>query len=191
MRRPAPRDEQADAAEIIRFGTIETVDLGGARCTVRAGDIVSGPVRWLEVRAGATRTWSPPSVGEQVLLLCPEGELAAGVALRGVASDANPPPGSTSAELIRFADGTVLAYDPEAHTLAATLCAGGTVAIVADGGVTITGPVSITGNLSIDGDTACTGTIAAETDVVAAGISGKSHIHGQVKAGSDVSGKPQ
>jgi phage baseplate assembly protein V len=50
------------------------------------------PIRWIERRAGRTRTWSPPSQGEQVVLLCPGGEIGAAVALRGLFSSACPAP---------------------------------------------------------------------------------------------------
>jgi len=180
-----PSDDPRSLGDLIRFGTVASVDLAGARCTVQAGDLTTGPIRWVEGRSGATRTWSPPTKGEQVLLICCEGEIAAGVALRGIVSDANPAPGNSLRELIQFGDGAALAYDPEAHALEVLLPAGATVRMVADGGVAIKGDVAIDGNLS------STGTISADDDVVAAGISGKNHLHGDVKAGTDDSGKPK
>jgi phage baseplate assembly protein V len=119
-----------------------------------------------------------------VLLICAEGELAAGVALRGISSTAFPPAGNALRELILFEDGAVIAYDPEAHLLEATLPAGGRVNVSAPGGVSITGPVSIDGRLSVSQD------IEAEGDVVGSGISLAHHQHGQVKAGTDKSGPP-
>lgn len=171
--------DAAGLSELLRYGTIASVDLAGARCTVEAGDVVSGPIPWIEGRAGATRSWSPPSVGEQVLLLCPEGDLAGGVALRGIFSDASPAPGDDLRELIRFADGAVLAYDPQAHHLDVTLPAGATLAIAADGGSTIKGDITLIGKLT------------ASDDVIAAGISLKSHKHGGVQAGTAQTGTPQ
>jgi phage baseplate assembly protein V len=174
-----------DPGELIRFGTIATVDLAGGRCTVAAGELTSGPIRWLAARAGATRAWSPPTIGEQVVLLCPDGELAGAIALLGVSSTANAPPGNTLRELVTFADGAVLAYDPQAHALEAILPAGATARIVADGGITLEGDVAVKGKLNVSE------TIDAEQDVTGAGISLQHHTHGQVKAGTDSTGEPQ
>lgn len=171
-------DDTPEPGELLRFGTIASIDLAGARCVVQAGDVVTGPIRWAEGRAGATRTWSPPSIGEQVLLLCPEGEPAAGVAMRGIASTANPPAGDSLRELIRFQDGAVIAYDPVAHALEAILPGGATAMIQADGGITLIGDVTLTGTLTASGD------------VIASGISLTGHAHGGVQAGGASTGAP-
>ena len=171
------RDDIPATLGELRYGTIASVDLASARCTVAAGDLTSGPVRWIEVRAGATRTWSPPTIGEQVLLICPEGDLAAGIVLRGIFSAANPPAGNSLRELIEFADGAVLAYDPQAQHLDIALPAGATVAIVGD--------VAITGKLVVSE------TIAAAGDVTGDGVSLAHHLHGQVQAGGAKTGQPE
>lgn len=176
-----PEDTPPAAAELLRFGTIAEVDLAGARCVVRVGDVLTGPIRWAEMRAGKTRTWSPPSVNEQILLLCPEGELEAGVALRGVGCDAYPAPGHSLRELMEFEDGAVLAYDPVTHALDVLLPAGATVRFVATGGVTID---ASDGGVTIKGD------VEVEGDVTAKGVSLIEHRHGQVQAGGAQSGKP-
>lgn len=58
--------------------------------------------------------------------------------------------------------------------------------------LTITGQnVSITGTTTITGDLTVSGTITGQTDVIAAGISGKAHVHGGVTSGNATSGGPQ
>lgn len=159
--------------ELIRYGTIASVDLATGKCTVKIGDIVTQPVRWSHGAAGGaggTSIWSPPAVGEQVILLAPEGDVTAAIALTGVHSDANPPAGDSTRALIRFADGAVIAYDPESHLLEATL---------PDGGM-----AKITGDLHV------TGTITADIDVIAAGKSLKTHKHTGVQAGGAQTGAP-
>lgn len=171
--------------ELIRYGTIASVDLAHGKCTVKIGDIVSQPVRWLHGAAGTTGSWSPPSVGEQVLLLAPEGDIMAAVALRGVHSDDHPPVGNAKRELIKYADGAVIAYDPDGHVLDAVLPGGATVNIVAPGGVKMTADVRITGDLHVEGK------VTVDKDVTAKGISLADHRHGNVQAGASTTGKPQ
>ena len=114
---PLPEDIPADLAALIRIGTITEVDLDAARCTVRYGDPddddpgETPPIRWLAFRAGMTRIWSPPSVGEQVLLLAPDGQLGNAIAVTGIVQDAFPPLGAGEANMIEFADGARIAYD--------------------------------------------------------------------------------
>lgn len=186
-------DIEQFAGDLVQIGTVATVDVAAATCTVAIGDLETGDLPWLAARAGAVRLWSPPTVGEQVLLLAPDGDLANGVVLAGIWSDAFPPP-SASADLLlaAFADGANLSYDQAAHVLSATLPAGATVSITAPGGVTITADsgVAITGDVSISGDVTVTGTLTADTDVVGGGKSLKGHKHGGVAAGGAQSGPP-
>lgn len=176
-------DIPADVSELIRLGTIATVDLAAKRCTVLFGDeddedggATSPPVRWLAPRCGKTKVWSPPSEGEQVVLLCPDGQLAAAIALVGIDQDAFPLPAWGLIEGVEFADGARISYDPEGHALTATLPAGGTALIEAPGGMTIRGALTVEG------------TITASEDVLAGDISLKNHKHGNVQAGGAQTG---
>ena len=174
-----PEDTPTDADQLIRLGTIASVDLAAARCVVELDDdSKTGPVRWMESRMGKTRWWSPPSVGEQVVLLCPGGEIGAAVVLRGLASDTFAPAGNSTKELIEFEDGAVLSYDPEAHAMEVVLPAGGTLSIIAPGGI------------NLDADVHCTGTLTADVDVVGGGKSLKGHKHGGVQGGGAQTSAP-
>jgi phage baseplate assembly protein V len=191
LRTPPQEDIPADLASLIRIGTVLSVDLAEARCVVRFGDpddpapAQTGPIRWLTPRAGLTRVWSPPSVGEQVLLVCPDGQIGAAVAIAGIVQDAFPPLGNSTAEMIEFADGAKIIYDPEVSALTAELPSGGTAEIIADGGITLRGDVTIEGNVSVSK------TLTAAEDVIADGVSLKSHRHTGVQAGSGRSGPPE
>jgi hypothetical protein len=68
------------------------------------------------------RVWAPPSVGEQCLVLSPEGDLGNGIVLPGLYCDAFPAP-SDQPDLVcfAFADGAWIGYDPVRHALAVTL----------------------------------------------------------------------
>lgn len=178
-------DPEQLAGDILRLGTIASVDHAAATCTVQLGDLETGELPWITQRAGGIRMWSPPTIGEQCLLACPEGDLDAGIVLVGLYSDARPAPSTNpDLHLIEYPDGATIAYDSAAHSLTAILPAGGTARIAADGGITITGDVAITGDVTV------TGQITASADVKAAGISLKNHKHGGVSGGSAQTGVP-
>lgn len=178
-------DIALDPSELIRLGTIASVDLDARRCTVLYGDeededggATTPPIRWLAPRCGKTKVYSPPSVGEQAVLLCPDGQLAAAIALVGIDQDSFALPAWGLTEGVEFEDGARICYDPEGHALTALLPAGGTAVIEAPGGMTIRGDVTVEG------------TITASEDVIADGISLKNHKHGNVQAGGAQSGPP-
>lgn len=107
---------------LIRLGTIAQVDTGSPpRVRVKAGGITTDWLPWLERRAGTTRTWSPPTVGEQVVLLCPSGEPRNGVILTGVPTDANDVPSHSAAEMVTlYPDGALTRYNHASGALQVT-----------------------------------------------------------------------
>jgi len=175
-------DIPADPSTLIRLGTIVSLTLDPPRCVVRYGDpetdedCETPPIRWLAGRAGKTRNWSPPSDGEEVVLLSPDGQIGNAVALLGLNNDNAPPPGNTLAEVVEYEDGARIGYDPESHALTAILPAGATAAIEAPGGLTIRGDVKIDGKLTASGD------------VVGGGKSLRGHVHGGVQPGQSMTG---
>ena len=106
---------------LIRIGTVSEVNLSDGKCRVDTGKKTTGWLHWLSARAGKTRSWNAPSVGEQVLILCLGGELDTGFVLPGIFSDDNPAP-SASADALHwsFPDGAVIEYEPETGALNAT-----------------------------------------------------------------------
>lgn len=189
---------------LLREGVVASVDHVAGLCTVKSGELTTAPIKWLTERAGNARTWWAPSVGEQVLLLCPGGEPTRAKVLQGIYStDAPRPAGADTAHVTTYPDGALVSYDPEAHQLTATLPAGGKADLTAPGGVHITGDTTITGKLNVSGDTdlgaklhvagdtTVDTTLTASTDVVGGGISLKNHLTTNVTAGTGLSGKPQ
>jgi phage baseplate assembly protein V len=182
--------------DLIRRGTIDSVDLSNATAVAKVGEVLSPPLPWTEL-AGDFSTWCPPSEGEQIILLCPEGDIAGAVILRGIHSNANPPPITGRRLRIKMPDGTTLDYDPATHTLDMDLTGGGKLIIGAPGGVEITGDTKITGDVTLTGDLTqtgnqdVTGTVTASEDVVGGGKSLKGHKHTGVQGGAAISGPPQ
>ena len=184
---------------MIRYGTVATVDVAGARVVVSMGGLTTKPIPWLAPRAGATRTWSPPSPGEQVLVLAPGGNLGAAVALTGIFYDAFAIPDGATADnvVIAFGDGAVLLYDQAAHLLKGALPAGGRVELTAPGGFRLVGDVDVDGQLHVtqtarfDATLHTAQDITSDADVKAGNISLLNHPHDKVQAGPYLSGKPQ
>lgn len=93
---------------LIRTCVIVEIDLNDGRCRVQTCGIVTDWLQWLTTRAGCSRSWWAPSVGEQVLLLVVGGELDTAFVLPGIFSDEHPAPSaSADAFHITFPDGTV------------------------------------------------------------------------------------
>jgi len=103
---------------LIRLGTIAEVDHEAARVRVKSGELLTAWVPWLTARAGTTRDWNPPTVGEQAVVFSPGGDTANGVAVPGIYQNAHPAP-SNKPELIGrwYPDGTRTEYDHENHRL--------------------------------------------------------------------------
>ncbi|BCA60235.1 phage baseplate assembly protein V [Sphingomonas sp. HMP6] len=180
-----PADIQRLIGDMMRLGTIESVDRAKQTCRFRTGDIVTGDLPWLAARSGATKSWSPPSVGEQGVLFCPEGDTRGGFVLPGLFSNAHPAPSSDDVELVEYADGARIGYDATAHALTAILPDGATVRLEAPGGI------AFKGDLDIDGALRVTKTIDAEEEITGKGIKLSAHKHGLVKTGTDKSGAPE
>ncbi|MDF0732323.1 phage baseplate assembly protein V [Pseudomonas entomophila] len=183
---------------LIRIGTVAEVQIMPPRVRVKTGKIITAWLPWFALRAGNAKEWDPPTVGEQVVLFSPSGQLGQGMALTGLYSDANPANGDRAGLHRRtYADGAVVEYDSVAHHLNATLPAGGTTNLVSDGGIRIIGPITHegdythTGNYRQTGDQAVTGTVMVTEDVVAAEVSLVKHPHGGVMPGTAKTGLPE
>lgn len=177
-------DIPLDPSTLIRLGKISAVTLVPPRCKVLFGDpdyddgdIETPPIRWLMLSSGDTRGWVPPTIGAEVVLLCPDGQVGNGIALCGLSNDNFPPAGSTLANILRFLDNALISYDPESHDLNVTLPDTGKVTFNAPAGFAITGDVDITGSANATGnmgsDIGATGsftTPGGQTVTVVAGL---------------------
>lgn len=197
---------------LIRFGTIKTIHPAKpfTTVTVTIGEITTAKLRFLTLRAGKTKTWDPPSIGEEVMVLSPSGVLEMGVAITGFNNAENPSPSDDLNQTIRiFEDGCIFAYDVSSHELTAILPPGGKATLTADGGVTVNGDTTINGNVQVNGSVAMTGNntvggsqlvqgsshstgnFSTEADVKAGSISLKQHKHSGVQTGPSTTGGPQ
>lgn len=182
---------------LIRIGTVAAVNLDDGLCRVDTGDNTTDWLHWLTARAGRSRSWSAPSVGEQVLVLCLGGELDTGFVLPGVFSDNNPAP-SASADALHwsFPDGAVIEYEPETGALTATGIQ--TALIKAAVSITLDSPLvectqalktatfELTGGGTMKGDVQHSGGAFSSNGVVA-----DKHTHGGVQRGGSKTDGPQ
>lgn len=103
---------------LIRVGVVTHVNTADALCRVQTGDMTTGWLNWLTRRAGRSRDWWAPSIGEQVLILSIGGELDTAFVLPGIYSDDNPAPSaSADAYHVSFPDGAVIEYEPATGAL--------------------------------------------------------------------------
>lgn len=166
-----PSDILRRLNNLIRLGTIYEVE--GKRARVETGGNLTPLRPWIADRAGEDSTWWAPSVGEQVLLLSPGGDLAQAVILPALYQDDFPAP-ETDPDIraTRYRDGTTVEHNLKDKTL--------TIAPAGDLTVQIAGDCLLhtTGNAEVvaDGDATVAaqgnGTLAANgnIDVEAGGI---------------------
>ena len=160
-------------ANAIQIGVIESVDFTTATARVQIGAALTGNLTMITARAGEDRSWWPYEAGEQVCVFAPSGNLTDAVIMGAVYSGSAPAPGN-KAGLHRqvYADGTVIEFDRSASHFRMHL-GSGSAEIVAPGGIAITGDVTVAG------------------DVIADGISLKTHVHGGVISGGSKTAGPQ
>ncbi|MGQ7242825.1 phage baseplate assembly protein V [Salinicola sp. V024] len=198
---------------LIRIGTVEKIDHAAARVRVQSGDLLTDWIPWREQRAGKTRTWNPPTKGEQVLLFAPGGEMRGAIVVMGINSSENPPPvNDPNLTHWLMPDGAVIEYDHEASHLRATLPGSASIDAQADvtvttaakltatakGGAIVNANTVINGNLTLNGNfsqpSGKTATMAGDVKFTGAVTSnGKnissSHTHDDVQRGSQQSGE--
>lgn len=98
---------------LIHTGVVTEVDRENWLCRVKTGDLETNWINWLTLRAGKSRTWWKPSVGEQVVLFSLGGNLETAFALPAVYSNQFPPPsGSEDGNVTEYPDGGWFEYEP-------------------------------------------------------------------------------
>lgn len=108
-------------SNIFRVGYVEEIDYDERKVRVRTGGNFTNWISWQVQRAGTTKTWDPPTSGEQVMLACPEGELNSAIVLMSLYSaDHDAPSASPNKHIREYPDGAVIEYDHASGALAAT-----------------------------------------------------------------------
>lgn len=198
-------------SNLFRQGVVTEVDLDNNCCRVQVGELVTDWIRWLVHRAGESRSYWAPTVGEQVLIGAIGGELTTGFVLGSLYSNANPAPTHSANALHHtFPDGAVIEYEPENGTLKA---AGIKKAVIeaSDEISATTKKVICKASVEIKLDTPkviCTNNLTTATlnvekggemtgnfnhnggAITSNGVVIHTHQHSGVRSGGDTSGKP-
>ena len=155
-------DLQQRLTNLIRVGKVHSVDHANARLRVsfgKDGANVSGWVPWMTSRAGATREWNPPAVGEQVTLMNPSGQDNSGFTLPGgIYQTGSPANGNTAGQVVldlpqtgawKIRIGNVVI---EALNNSAKITVGSKSLEVTPSKIVINGDVEVTGKINTTGD---------------------------------------
>lgn len=178
---------------LIRTGTVSEVDADKWQCRVKTGDLETNWINWLTFRAGNTRTWWKPSIGEQVVLLSLGGNLETAFALPAIYSDAFPPPDySENGSTTVFNDGGWFQYEPDTGQLLIKNIKSVRIE-AADGIQLITDQLGVDASQTlINSQTVMNGAVTQRGgDMSSNGVVVDKHKHGGVKSGGDTSGGPQ
>ncbi len=158
---------------LLRLGTVAEVRHSTPPAVrVQTGGITTTWRPWAERRAGQTRTWNPPTKGEQVLLFCPSGDPANAVILCGIpTADNDVPSNDPNRTVTQYPDGALTSYDHAAGLL--TVQGVKTVFLEAAANVLVKAPDTV-----FDGNVTVKGRLSFEN-----GIAGQGGAHGNKISG--------
>ncbi|OOF70661.1 baseplate assembly protein [Rodentibacter caecimuris] len=182
---------------LIRFGTIDEVDYTTARVRVKSGQILTDFLPFITLRAGTTKTWSPPTVGEQCVILAASGEFTTACVLVGLYTQ-NSPSHSPDLHIIQFADDATIEYNQVSGRLnvvgikSAFINASEQIDIFCPtvnikGNVNINGSLSTSGTSTTKGNISTQGSVTASGDIKGGSISLQNHKHLEQGDGQETS----
>lgn len=125
---------------MMRYVTVAEVD--AAKGLVKLKDDGEDPdqtletdwVPWME-QAGQTKTWTPPSVGQPMMLFSPSGNIADAIALAGRFSNQNAQPSQKGDEnMVTIGGTTITTSGDKVHIKTGTIVLEGDVHLGGEGG---------------------------------------------------------
>jgi phage baseplate assembly protein V len=167
----------------IIVGKISKVDAKKARYRVQYGELETDWIPDTQARAGDTVTFEARSVGEQVVIASPSGDLSQGVIIGSIHTGANQAGDTATIHRVKYPDGTVVEYDHESKSYKMTVAQGGAFHLSIGGGASIVGTgtglkISAPGGIELE----------SESLTHNGKNIGDSHVHGGVMpGGSDTS----
>lgn len=187
---------QRQISNLFRIGKVVELDEANARVKLSVSGLTTDWLPWCTARAGKTRTWSPPQIGEQVAMASPFGDMGQAVILGSLFSDDNAAPAaSKDQETTVYPDGSTVDYNSATNTMTVTVAGGGNVVvncqvatINAGTSVTLDTPEThCTGNLTVDGLLTFAGGMVGAGGGTTAVINGNVQVNGNLNATGSVS----
>lgn len=80
----AAAENDRRSANSVMLGIVTAINSGAARARVQVGDLDTPELPVAQLRAGALSFWWMPTVGEQVVVVCPSGDVAQGVIIASI-----------------------------------------------------------------------------------------------------------
>lgn len=129
---------QRRMANLFRIGRVAEVNRTTGRVKVAFQGVTTAWLPWMTGRAGAVKDWNPPSVGEQVVVCSPSGEIGAGFIMPGSINydDQAAPDSRENVQKITLPAGG--AYE---------ISVGGMTLVLAGGKLTLNGSIEVTGDV--------------------------------------------
>ena len=113
---------QRQLTNLVRIGKVVALDEANARVQVSTAGLTTAWIPWAATRAGQTRQWSPPRVGEQVIIASPYGDMAQAAVIGSLYQDASPAPAaSKDQETVVYPDGAKTDHNSSTHARTDTL----------------------------------------------------------------------
>lgn len=131
-------DMQRRMANLFRVGKVAEVDRTKGRVKVQFQGVTSAWLPWMTSRAGAVRDWNPPSIGEQVCVCAPSGELGAGFIMPGSINYQDNPAPDTRENVQKISLPAGGSYE---------ISVGGMTLVLAGGKLTLNGSIEVTGDV--------------------------------------------
>lgn len=150
-------------ANLICIGTVKQADYSKGNARVSFGGNLSDWLPWITI---SDLVWWAPREGEQVVLLCPNGDPSQGVILPSLYQTSRPAPSNqVYIKKAVFPDGSIVEYDENQHKLLADIK--GSCEITAQTEISLNAPtVEINCiNLNVVGNTTQTGNYTASGSV--------------------------
>jgi phage baseplate assembly protein V len=117
-------------ANLVRIGRVAEVDTANARVKLQIGGLTTDWLPWGVGRAGTTRTWSAPTVGEQRVILSPYGDMTQAVVGAAIYQDDHAAPASSGdQEHVVFPDGSSVDFNSATNTLTVNVAGAGNVIV--------------------------------------------------------------
>ncbi len=179
---------QRRVANLVMFGTVMEIDAERGSARVKIGELETASLPWLSGRMGNRKDWAAPAVGEQVMVVCHNGDPAQGIIVASLGCTDNPRP-SNNPRIFKtvFTDGSSVQVDLDTKEMR-VVCAGSIsvsavddISAVAGGNATMEAAGNI--NAGAGGSATVEAAVSAEVSAPLIQLTGNVAITGTLDVG--------